>query len=104
MLRTTPCATALVVATCAVAAPEVAASEQPPRACGAACSVAPPMSPREFLELVGVLPTPGVADIAAVRRARCANPEAAAEGGDCPPPRTLGGGGGGGPLMMRLRG
>lgn len=82
----------------------------PPDRCGALCRpaapplAAPPTSVYDFLVRVGILPVPGYAEAAAIRGARCANPEAAAEAGDCPPAAARSGGGGGGRPAMRMMG
>jgi hypothetical protein len=57
--------------------------------------VAPPASLHDFLVLAGVLPVPGVGELARMTAARCATPEAALESGDC---AGTGGSGGGAPL------
>lgn len=82
----------------------------PPGACVAACRpsapaatlYAPPASLYDFLARLGILPIPGVAEAAAARTARCANPDAAAEAGDCPPANAASGGGGGRPAMRMM--
>jgi hypothetical protein len=85
---------------------DVAASPHDPCAGGRAVfrcpspgQIAPPLSLRDFLALVGVLRVPVLAPVLGAARARCATPEAAAESGDCPPPAT-GAGGGHHPMMM----
>jgi len=80
----------------------------PPDRCDARCRAAgpplaaPPTSVYDFLLRVGILPVPGFAEGVAIRAARCANPEAAAEAGDCPPAAARSGGGGGRPAMRMM--
>jgi len=58
-----------------------------------------PMSPYDFLVLVGVLRIPAIGTLEGALRNRCASPAAAQESGDCPPPPRSPGLGGSHPAM-----
>jgi hypothetical protein len=67
-----------------------------------ALTVPVPMSPFDFLVLVGVLRIPAIGTLQGTLRNRCASPAAAQESGDCPQPPESPGVGGGHPAMTMI--
>lgn len=61
-----------------------------------------PMSPFDFLVLVGVLRIPAIGTLQGALRNRCASPAAAQESGACPQPPESPGVGGGHPAMTMI--
>jgi hypothetical protein len=92
--RVTAAVCATVVLGVVVVAPATASDPGP-----VSPAIAPPASVYDFLVLTGVLPVPGLGDVARVTASRCATPEAALESGDC---AGTGGSGGGAPLRRTM--